>query len=272
MGAHALRFIVTRDRLRKNQNGYDFSPIDAIVNQARAWGIQPQLVLDNRSGSGMGDPHKYAEFVKEATHHFKGRVGRYSLENEPDLRMAPQKYRLLYEVGRRAVMKNDPHAQILFGEFSPKDPIGYAKKVIGNKALTASGFAFHPYQNTDPLAPGTDPYWGAGQIGSTGRIGKQLSQLNIHTRAGKTPGMYFTEFGYGRYGDSNVDPSVAARFWPRALQKARSAGARQIIAYTMTAPNYATAPWDTGLLNADGSARPAYQALVQAVKRGALGR
>lgn len=271
VGGSALRLIVRRDQLKRTAGrGYDFSQIDAIVNQARARGIRPQLVLDNRSGSGMGDPVEYGRFVRAAGQHFRGRIGRYSLENEPDLRMSPDKYRQLFVAGQRQLSSVDPQAQVLFGEFSPKDPIRYARRVLARGGLQASGFAWHPYQDTDPLAPGTNPYWGQGQIGNSGRIARQLQQLALHTRAGRTPGMYMTEFGYGRYGNANVDPQVAARFWPRALRKARQAGAREIIAYTMTGEPNAAAPWDTGLLNPDGSPRPAYGALQAAVRAGLL--
>ena len=68
------------------------------------------------------------------------------------------------------------------------------------------------------------------------------------------------------------DPAVAAQFWPRALRKARESGVRQIIAYTMTGEPNETAPWDTGLLNPDGTPRPAYGALQAAVRAGLLGR
>jgi hypothetical protein len=269
LGAGALREIVYRDKLKRTAgHGYDFGQLDQIVNQARARGIRPQLVLTNRSGSGMGNPEQYAMFVRAAAQHFKGRVGRYSLENEPDLRMSAGKYRRLYTAGQRALSRVDPHAELLFGEFSPKNPVSYARQVLAKGGLQASGFAWHPYQDTDPLAPGKNAYWGQGQIGNTGRISRELAQMNLKTRAGKTPGMYMTEFGYGRYGNSNVDPAVAARYWPRALKKARDAGVKEIVAYTMTGDQNPSAPWDTGLLNPDGSPRPAYAAVLAAMRRG----
>ena len=145
LGAGALRTIITRDKLRRTAGGgYDFSQFDNIVNQARARGIAPQVVLDNRTGSGMGNPAQYAKFVALAAKHFKGRVGRYSLENEPDLRMSPEKYRQLFTRGQAALERSDKGAQVLFGEFSPHNPIGYARRVVGKGGLHASGFAWHP--------------------------------------------------------------------------------------------------------------------------------
>jgi hypothetical protein len=271
IGGRHLRLIIGRDKLKRTKGGgYDLAQYDAIINAARQRGISPQVVLDNRSGSGMGDPRKYAQFVALAARHFQGRVGRYSLINEPDLKMAPEKYRQLYTRGQAALNRADPHAQLLFGEFSPHSPVEYARKVLERGGLTAGGFAWHPYQSNDPLAPGSNPYWGAGQIGSTNKIAQLIAQMNLKTRAGKIPGMYMTEFGYGRYGNSRVSQQDAARFWPRALQKARDAGVREIIAYHLTGNPNPNASWDTGLLNPDGTPRPAYNTVGAAVRAGAL--
>lgn len=258
MGGKALRLIISRERVQKANGAYDFSIFDNIVNQARAQGIHPQIVLDNLEGfhkHGMGNPSKYEQFVKAAATHFKGRVGTYSLINEPDQKMAPQKYRELFVRGQRALSGVDRHASVLFGELSPIGGLDYAKKVIGKRGLTASGFAIHPYQVNDPLAPpdnSQNPWkWG---IGRTRTMQHELAGMNLKTRAGKTPGLYFTEFGYNQ---SNPN---AAGYWPRALQKARQAGVREMIAYTLTSGGPGQ-KWDTGLLNIDGTPRPAYSAI-----------
>lgn len=270
IGAGALRLIVHRDQLKRTAgHGYDFGQYDSIVNQARARGLAPQLVLDNRTGSGMGNAQQYADFVRAAGQHFRGRVNRYSLENEPDLRMSPDKYRQLFVRGQKALAGADRSARVLFGELSPKDPIGYTKKVLARGNLSASGFAWHPYQDTDPLAKSTNPYWGKGGIGSSRTIAKQLAALGLKTKTGQTPGMYATEFGYGKYGNANVSQEQAAALWPRAIQEARRAGLRQIVSHSLTGQGEGT-NWDTGLLNPDGTPRPAYNALAAVVRSGML--
>jgi hypothetical protein len=260
LGGQALRLIVSRERTQRGNGSYDFSLFDNIVNQARQRGIHPQIVLDNREGfhGGMGDPSKYEKFVKAAATHFKGRVGTYSLVNEPDLKMSPDKYRQLFVRGQKALGKVDQSARVLFGEFSPHGGVDYARKVVGKRGLTASGFAIHPYQTNDPLAPPSGrPDWKWG-IGRTRTMQRDIQGMNLKTRAGKTPGLYFTEFGY----DAS-NPNAAA-YWPRALKKARDAGVREMIAYTMTgSPNTS---WDTGLLNPDGTPRSTYNAILGARK------
>lgn len=264
IGARALRLIIARDKLKRTAGGgYDFSNVDNIVNQARQHGIAPQVVLDNRTGSGAGDPAQYARFVALAGRHLKGRVGTYSLENEPDLRMAPAKYRQLYVRGQAALRRADPGARVLFGEFSPHDPIRYAQRVLAKGGLRSSGFAWHPYQKTDPLAPSAGEV-AQGVMGGIGRLGtltKQIAGLDLKTRAGHTPGAYLTEYGLGDRGYPAGTGGHAAEWWPRALQKARRAGAKELIAYTMTGSDSPT--WDTGLLNPDTTPRPAYNALLR---------
>lgn len=272
LGARNLRIILTRDRLKQYGGREDLSAYDAIIDNARQRGIAPQIVLDNRTGSGMGDPKKYEAFVKTMAKHFKGRVGTYSLENEPDLSMSPEKYRQLYVRGQKALNQADHGARVLFGEFSPHDPVGYAKKVLAKGGLHASGVAWHPYQTTDPLAPSAHDIQ-AGTKGGIGRLGtllKQFGQLNLKTKLGHTPGAYLTEFGYGDRGFAAGTTDHAPEWWPRALQKARNAGVKQLNAYTMTGSDSPT--WDTGLLNPDGTARPAYDALAAAVKAGILAK
>jgi len=266
IGGTALRLIISRDKLKRRGGGYDFSVYDNIVNQARQRGIHTQLVLDNRSGGGMGDPKKYEQFVKLAAGHFKGRVGTYSLINEPDRKMAPEKYRQLFVRGQKALYSKDKHAHVLFGEFSPHDPVGYAKKVIGKRGLNAAGFAWHPYQKGDPLAPDAAAV-ARGEVGGIGRLNtlqREIGQLNLRTRAGSRPGSYLTEFGYGDRGYVGGTGAYAPTGWQRALRKANNAGVKEMVAYTMTGSDSPT--WDTGLLNPDGSPRPAYHAIQRSRK------
>lgn len=260
IGGKALRVIIDPGTIRKPNGAFDFSAYDQIVNRARQQGIKPQLVLDNRGGfqgHGMGNPAAYEQFVRAAGTHFRGRVGRYSFVNEPNLKMNAGKYRQLYVRGQKALGGADPHARVLFGELAPQNAMTYAKHVLAKGGLHASGFALHPYQTTDPLAPGK---WRGqrteGGIGSLGKINKQIAALGLKTGLGKTPGTYLTEFGY----ETN-NPNAAA-YWPRALRKAQNAGARQLIAYSLTGSPETN--WDTGLVNPDGTPRASYTAIRKA--------
>lgn len=270
LGAKAVRVIVPIKDVSTPSGRFDFSKYDQIVKSARMRGIRPQLVLD--SNAHGGNSTNYVRFASEAAKHFKGKVHRYSLVNEPDLRMTPEKYRELYIRGRRAVKKADNSAGILFGELSARDPVGYSKRVLKKGGVRAEGFALHPYQFTqDPLTPGDNdpstPGDSRGVIGRLGHVTSEVGRLNLRTPMGRRPGMFLTEFGYRNAAPSNVSPQQAAAWWPRAIRKAQGAGARQIIAYQMSSDPNPAASWDTGLLDAQGNPRPAYAAIARAFGR-----
>ena len=266
MGGNRLRMVVSRERVAKEGYGQ----LDNILNEAKAKGVDVQMVLDNREGfgKGAGDPKKYQKFVADASKHFQGRVGTYSFINEPDLKMSSQKYRQFFLAGQKALA--DKKARVLFGELSPFGGLDYANTVLsqgkpGNR-IQASGLSIHPYQFNDPLAAPGNPKWKWG-IGRGRTMQKEIKKFaatkGFRTKAGKTPGLYFSEFGYGRTGSNQIPEDQAVKFWPRAMQAAQRAGAKEFIAYTMTgSPDSST--WDTGLLNPDGTPRPTYNALRQA--------
>jgi len=72
---------------------------------------------------GRGRPENVYSLTPAAAEHFRGKVDRYSIWNEPNyvgwlspLSQAPRLYRALYISGYRAIKKADPSAQVLIGE------------------------------------------------------------------------------------------------------------------------------------------------------------
>ena len=160
---------------------YDFSKIDALQAAAAKRGIKLQLTItgpapawatgDRKIGGNRPDPVKFAAFARTVTAHFKGRVDRYSIWNEPNLSAwlspsasAPKLYRSLYSSGYTAIKTVDPKAKVLFGELAPNRdgrtiaPLKFLRDVTCSKAnykaarkcppLKADGLALHPYQLT----------------------------------------------------------------------------------------------------------------------------
>src|SRR5829696_7339229 len=132
------------DRLRVNviwsrvlvHGVYDFSKIDALQASAARRGIKLQLTItgpapasataDHKIGGNRPDPVKFGAFARAVAVHFKGRVDRYSIWNEPNLsawlspsKSAPKRYRSLYSAGYKWIKIVDPKAQVLFGELAP---------------------------------------------------------------------------------------------------------------------------------------------------------
>src|SRR3954468_11826656 len=160
---------------------YDFSRIDALQAAAAARGIKLQLTVtgpappwatgDPRTGNHRPDAAKYGAFVKTVVTHFKGRVDRYAIWNEPNWStlLAPDttaasQYRALYGAGYQAVKTADPKAKVLIGELAPAAgrraiaPLKFLRALTCSKGdytaarrcapLKADGFALHPYQFT----------------------------------------------------------------------------------------------------------------------------
>ena len=177
---------------------------------------------DHKIGGNRPDPVKFAAFARAVAAHFKGRVDRYSIWNEPNLsawlspsKSAPQLYRSLYTAGYTAIKTVDPNAKVLFGELAPNRdgrtiaPLKFLRDVTCSKAnykaarkcapLKADGLALHPYQLTKspPITSGGPD---DAPISQLSRITKALDKL-AKRRALATPNkrgldLYLTEFGY----------------------------------------------------------------------------
>ena len=80
----------------------------------------------SKVGGYKPDPVKFAAFVRTVAAHFKGRVDRYAIWNEPNLSAwlaptstSPAQYRSLYKNAYTAIKTVDPNAKVLFGELAP---------------------------------------------------------------------------------------------------------------------------------------------------------
>ena len=168
---------------------YNFDLWDSIVNRARAYGIKVQFALagdpprfacGNKKKPYSCDGYKpnnklFAHFVKATVSHFKGRVSRYSMWNEPNWytwisphKNAPLIYRKLYQAGYKAAKSADPKAEVVIGELAPhfqkgisNPPLNFIREMVcvnkklkrikgankkcGRKPLKFDAFATHPY-------------------------------------------------------------------------------------------------------------------------------
>ncbi len=124
------------DRTPPSPVAYDWAPYDSLVDAAAAQGIRVQLTLtgpapawatyNRRRGVYGPRPAAYGEFVRAVATHFKGRVDRYSIWNEPNyvswmqpFAKAPALYRELYEAGYKQIKRADKRALVLIGETAP---------------------------------------------------------------------------------------------------------------------------------------------------------
>jgi hypothetical protein len=265
-----------------------------LQSEAAARGIRLQLTIagpapawaraNHRVGPDSPDAAKYGKFVRAVAEHFKGRVDRYSIWNEPNWStwLAPQKkaasiYRRLYAAGYAAVKSVDPRAQVLLGELAPIEergraiaPLAFLRQMFPKhaKPLKADGFALHPYQLTSAptLIPRGKP--DDVTIGTLPRLTTALDKLYkarlLRTTKGRKLDLYLTEFGYLTQGSRAQPPARVAQWLKAAIKLARkNPRVKELLQYQLVDPA-ATALWHSALLNRHGDPRPAYEALAHA--------
>jgi hypothetical protein len=165
---------------------YDWSAYDSAIDAAARHGIRVELDLTGpapafaTAGGHIGpvrpNAARYAEFVRAAAAHFKGRVGRYMIWNEPNggawlgpLAAAPRLYRSLFQAGYREVKRVDPGAQVLIGMTIPyaihgraTAPLRFLRELTCVShdyrrrrcpGLVADGYAQVPFDFTLPIGP-----------------------------------------------------------------------------------------------------------------------
>jgi hypothetical protein len=282
---------------------YDFSRIDALEAAAGARGIKLQLTLtgpapawataNHKVGPDRPSAKKFGEFVRTVATHFEGRVDRYAIWNEPNLRpwlaptkRAPKLYRALYTTGYKAIKAVDRDADVLIGEVSPTGdsraipPLKFLRGVTCSKRnykaarrcapLKADGFALHPYQLT------AAPQRAFGRrddvpISRLSRLTKALDKL-ARRRALRTPrghalDLYLTEFGYLSAGSRKVKPQRRARWMNAAYKIARrNPRVRQLLQYQLVDPPRGER-WHSALLDRRGKPQPVYGKLARASRR-----
>jgi hypothetical protein len=295
---------------------YYWDPIDDTIDAAAQYGIRTQLTLAGPApvyGSGnrrigfpivKPNPSRFADFARAAAEHFKGRVDRYAIWNEPNLpawlsphRQSPKMYRALYVAGYDAVKSADPAAKVLIGETVPYDHPGMAmaplkwlravacvdakyKRIGGCKPLKADGYAHHPYEFLHPpnyKYPGNDN----APIGSLGHLRVALNKLArahaLSTPSGRSLDVYLTEFGYFVSGKRAVSASKRAKWLPQAFDIAgRQPRVREMVQYNVVAPLPTVSQFTTGLVNTSGNPLPEFPRLLawtrKALARGTIKR
>jgi hypothetical protein len=277
---------------------YDFSAYDSLINDAAGHGIRVQLDLsgpvpawaagNQKQGIVRPDAKLFGAFVADAARHFRGRVDRYSIWNEPNyvgwlapLHSAPALYRALYIQAYHAIKKNAPGTQVLMGETAPYSekgramaPLEWLRGVTCRTSiyapakrcapLHADGYAHHPYEFANPPQA---PYPGADNV-TVGTLGRLTSALNRLAQAhaltngqGKPLDVYLTEFGYFASGPVAVSPPKRADYLKTAFDiAARNPRVKEMLQYILVAPP-AGVRFNTSLINLDGKPTVPFNAL-----------
>jgi hypothetical protein len=266
-----------------------FAKWDLAVDRLNAQGIRPQITImgtpvyingDRSLGHRYPSPSRLYAFARLIAQHFKGRVHRYAIWNEPNLErylspksQAPKLYYRLYKAGYLGVKRVDRTAQVLWGELtSPKntDPLGFLQKVVRYGPLLADGFALHAFQFYG-LRPTFRSSKYPGGIGNTPAIKKLLAQLRkskrFRTPRGGTVPIYFTEFSYQSSGYMKMSESKRASYALSAFRYAKAQGVKQLVWYQLVhapaAAQSTSQPWDSGVIGLNGCVTPTYRAIAR---------
>jgi hypothetical protein len=221
---------------------YDFRLWDGAVNLARAYGMKVQFALAGdppvfACGSKEvpyecdgNKPNKklFAHFVRATVAHFKGRVSRFSMWNEPNWytwisphKQAPILYRNLYKAGYKAAKAANSKAEVVIGELAPhfqkgisNPPLNFIREMVcvnkklkrtrnankkcGRKPLKFDAFSTHPYDfEHKPTKRRSNP--DELTLANINALPKLLNKLRkkglIKPKRKKFP-IYLTEHGY----------------------------------------------------------------------------
>jgi len=290
---------------------WDWRKVDALIDAAARKGIRVQLTLtgpgpawamtDHRMGVYGPSARQYAIWVAAAARHFKRRVNRYALWNEPNhigwmqpLGLAPALYREIYSAGYAAVKHVDKRAQVLIGELVP---YGHRKRALApleflrdvacarvvrggtrrrpprlargpcGPTLRADGVAVHPY---DYKRPPNRPYpdSDSATVGSLGNLTRTLTALAraraLTGRRGRPVDVYLTEFGYFNSGKYRLPQARRAKYLRQAYAiAARNPHVRQLTQYTLVTPppDFVGGYFDLSLVARGGRTLPPFKAL-----------
>jgi hypothetical protein len=245
-----------------------------VSGPAPAWATK-----NHKVGGYQPDPTKFGAFMRIVAAHFKGRIDRYSIWNEPNLsawlapsNKAPGLYRGLYRAGYRAVKTVDPRAQVLFGELAPSRdgrtiaPLAFLRAAAKSN-LKSDGLALHPYQLTSaPTLPTGGP--DDAPISQLKRVTKLLDQLakqhKLSNAKGKGLDLYLTEFGYLKKGSRALSQKTRAKYLKAAYQIARkNPRVREILQYQLV-DGPKDGIWNSAILTNQGKPQGAYSGLAKA--------
>jgi hypothetical protein len=297
--ADAATYRVARRRRSPNPVNWNWFPYDRLIDQAAALGINVQLSFSGpapawATGNRKIGPRKprarpFRIFVRDAVLHFRDRVQRYSIWNEPNhtgwispKRSQPSVYRALYKTGYKTIKSLDPEAQVLIGETSPyanrraTAPITFLRK-MARGGLRADGYAHHPYDfNHKPTFrwPGRNN----ATLGTINNLVRALDQLHRRRALRRPDGgklnLYLTEYGYIRSGRHGTKESRRRKYAVQAFRIAlRHRRVQQMLWYVLARPTRRYRFFDMSLTSAGGSLTPTYRAIARwARSAGAAGQ
>jgi hypothetical protein len=283
---------------------YNFAGYDALIDEAGRNGVRIHVSLTGpaprwanakryvpKRGWYKPSATEFGRFATLAAEHFKGRVDRYSIWNEPNwktwlgpLANGPALYRALYVKGYAAIKAADPAAKVLIGETAPFARRGYAtsplaflrgvtcvnkkyKRARSCPKLKADGYAHHPYDfghAPNYQYPGADNV----TIGTLSRLTRALDKLSragvLRKNGGGKMPLYLTEYGYFASGHRALSKTLRSRYLQQAYSIAlKNPRVKSQLQYLLVSPPRSARAsfFDLGLVSTSGKRNANYNAL-----------
>ena len=282
---------------------YDWRAYDSLIDAAARYGMRVQLTLtgpapawatyNRRRGVYGPKPSAYGAYARAAVRHFKGRVDRYAIWNEPNyiswmspFNRGPALYRQLYKAAYKEIKRGDRQAQVFIGETSPyairrraMAPLRFLRDVTcadGRglrvrrglcSGLRADGYAHHPY---DYRNRPTFRYRGSDNVtlSTLSRLTDTLRGLRrvgaLRTPRGGQPPVYLTEYGYFNSGKYALGDNVRGPYLRQAYAMAqRNRYVKQMLQFGLIEPpvNFPGAFFDLSIVRSNGSTTQAYDSI-----------
>ena len=254
---------------------YNWTGYDALIDEAARRGMAVQLALtgpaprwatgNRRIGGVRVKAAPFKRFATAVAIHFRTKVSRYSIWNEPNyvswlspLRSGPKIYRKLYIAGYSAIKKVDPASKVFIAETSPYGlrkrataPLKFLRGVTcANKRykrarkcskLKTDGFAHHPYDFRHKPGyryPGKDNV----TLATLSRLTSALSKLRkarlLSTPSGGVPYLYLTEWGYFASGKYKISEKKRAKYLVDGFKKAeKNRRVKQMLQFIILKPD-----------------------------------
>lgn len=278
MGVKSWRLVMEWGEVM-NGGKSDFSRWDRTINLLREAGIAPKIAVtgtaryhdhwDQSLSADHPDPGKMRWFAGHVASHFRGRVGEFSVWNEPNLvtfltSRDPDTYNRLYKAGYEGIKRANPGASVYFGEVAPQ-PGTAAWLRRAARGVRTNGIAIHAYENPATIGRHQrDPSTlSISSLDYTRGLVRSMShdrRIRLRTVRGKVPPILVTEMGYETKARNQGDALA------RAIDLASSRNVRTFTLYGPWASSN-TGSWDTSLIAADGRGTRAFNAVQQAIKR-----
>jgi hypothetical protein len=273
LGVRWLRFDAAWSEIEVSPGTYQWGDVDRVLAAARARGLSVVLILGSSAtwarpagaewnyGPNTDDQRAgFASFAAAAARRYQGQAAAFEIWNEPNLPGSwapspdPDAYLRLLTAAYQAIHAADPGARVLTGGtgggLTGIDTITwYQRLYAAGLHSVCDGVAIHPY----PDAP----------VADSGEMGKAKRIRTIMDGAGDTAKLLWgTETGAPTGGQPSVDEPHQSTLVGQ-LYDLWSAVPRTgpLLYYTLTDFGGADREGHFGLLRADGTAKPAYDAL-----------